>query len=97
MTFAQLVSALFERRLNTHSTISNSVFACVMRKFLMIVFLIGTESIAAPPKDHAQLRCIVVKRSNIVVRGAYLGRVEVWVVPTGTGITEDEYTLVGTA
>jgi hypothetical protein len=34
------------------------------------------------------------KRSDT---GAYLGKVEVWAVPTGTGIGPEEYVLVGNA
>jgi len=68
-----------------------------MWKVLLTILLIGTESLAASPKGHAQLRAALVQRPNIVVRGAYLSRVEIWAVPTGTGITEDEYTLVGAA
>jgi hypothetical protein len=68
-----------------------------MWKVLLTILLIGTESLAASPKGHAQLRAVLVKRPNIVVRGAYLAKVEIWAVPTGTGITEDEYTLVGAA
>ena len=64
---------------------------------MLTILLIGTESLAASPKGHAQLRAALVKRPNIVVRGAYLSRVEIWAVPTGTDITEDEYTLVGAA
>ena len=37
------------------------------------------------------------QRPNIIIRGSYLGKVEVWAVPTGTGITPDEYTLLGHA
>ena len=62
---------------------------------MLTILLIATESLAASPKGHAQLRAALVKRPNIVVRGAYLSRVEIWAVPTGTGITEDEYKLVG--
>src|SRR5689334_22835392 len=68
-----------------------------MWKVLLTILLIGTESLAASPKGHAQLRAPLVKRPNIVVRGAYLSRVEIWAVPTGKGITEDEYKLVGEA
>lgn len=70
-----------------------------MRNALLIYVLIGLEtaSLAAPPVKPAQLRAIEVKRPNIVIRGAYLGRVEVWAVPSGTGITPDEYGLVGNA
>jgi hypothetical protein len=31
------------------------------------------------------------------VRGAYLDKVEIWTVPTGTGITHGNYVLLGSA
>jgi hypothetical protein len=49
------------------------------------------------PARNAQLRAVKIKRPNIVIRGAYLGRVEVWAEPSGTEITEDAYYRVGTA
>jgi hypothetical protein len=36
-------------------------------------------------------------RPNLVIRGAYLHRVEVWAIPTGTEITPDEYARLGDA
>jgi|SRR5215469_3184109 len=70
-----------------------------MRNVLAIFLLIGlgTVSNATPPARNAQLRAVKIKRPNIVIRCAYLGRVEVWAEPSGTGITEDEYERVGTA
>src|SRR5216684_5814072 len=71
----------------------------LMRSAFLICVLIGlgTASLATPPIKRAQLRTIEVKRPNIVIRGAYLSRVEVWAVPTATGITPDEYAMVGNA
>ena len=64
----------------------------------MILLLFGSAAdSAAAPREHARLRAVVVNRANVVVRGAYLGKVEIWTVPTGTRITEDAYVLVGTA
>jgi hypothetical protein len=57
----------------------------------LLLFGLAAESTAAPPKQHARLHTVVVKRPHIVVRGAYLGKVEIWTVPTGTEITEDAY------
>jgi len=57
----------------------------------------AAASIAAPATKRALLRSVKIRRPNIFIRGAYLGKVEVWAVPTGTGITPDEYALVGTA
>jgi hypothetical protein len=65
---------------------------------MICLFLaLGPESIASPPTRHPQLRRIEVQRPNIVIRGAYLDKVEVWAVPTGTGITPDEYVPLGNA
>ena len=71
----------------------------LMRNASLIYMLIGlgTVSLATPPIKRAQLRAIEVRRPNIVIRGGYLSKVEVWAVPTGTGITQDEYALVGNA
>ncbi len=69
-----------------------------MRNALIICLLgVGLESIAAPATKHRQLRSIEVRRPNVVIRGAYLDKVEVWAVPTGTGIAPDEYVLLGNA
>lgn len=38
-----------------------------------------------------------ITRPNIVVHGAFLNRVEVWAIPTGTGITPAQYILLGKA
>ena len=63
----------------------------------MICVLLGLGAIAAPPTRHPQIRGIEVKQPDVTISGAYLNRVEVWVVPTGTGITPDEYVLLGNA
>jgi hypothetical protein len=58
---------------------------------------LGLESNAAPLTRHPQIHTIEVRRPNVVIRGAYLEKVEVWAIPTGTGITPDEYALLGNA
>jgi len=70
-----------------------------MRHSLLIfsVLALGLHSFSQPSHQRAIIRSIRVKRPSIVVRGANLSRVEVWAVPTGTGITPDEYALLGTA
>ena len=69
-----------------------------MHKAFLTFILLGlaTSSTAAGPRRHAELRTIAVKRPNIVVRGSYLGRVEIWAVPPGTEILP-EGGLVGNA
>ena len=57
----------------------------------------GSVPSAAPPSGNPQVRSIDIQRPNIVIRGAYLDKVEVWAVPTGTGITPDEFVLLGNA
>ena len=70
-----------------------------MRNAMIISMFVavGLWALAAPATRHPQLRRIQVRRPNIVIRGAYLGKVEVWAVPTGTEITPDEYVLLGNA
>ena len=65
----------------------------------MICLLLGLafESTAASATRHPQLRTIEVRRPNVVIRGAYLHKVEVWAIPTGTGITPDDYVVLGNA
>jgi len=69
-----------------------------MQKAFLVVLLVGLaiSSTTARQQKQAELRAITVKRPNIIVRGSYLGRVEVWAVPTGTGISP-EGGLVGNA
>ncbi len=77
----------------------NPRYDSLMRNTLMLcLFLgLGLQSIAAPPGKGSQLRQIQIQQRNIVVRGAYLTKVEVWSVPTGTGITPNEHVLLGNA
>jgi len=64
---------------------------------ICVLLGLGLQSIAASPTMHPQLRTIEVRRPNVVIHGAYLHRVEVWAIPTGTEVTPDEYTLLGNA
>jgi hypothetical protein len=67
---------------------------------MFVVYLLltlGLASTAALPTKHPQLRRIDVELPNIVIRGAYLDKVEVWAIPTGTGIAPSEYVLLGNA
>src|SRR6266478_6609017 len=70
-----------------------------MRHLLLLFPLLafGLHGFSQLPHQRAIIRSTGVKRPNIVVRGENLSKVEVWAVPTGTGITPDEYTLLGTA
>jgi hypothetical protein len=70
-----------------------------MRHSLLIfsVLAFGLNGFSQPSHQRAIIRSAGVKRPNIVVRGANLSKVEVWAIPTGTGITPDEYSLLGTA
>jgi len=38
-----------------------------------------------------------IAKPDFVVKGSNLSKVEIWAVPTGTGITEADYSLIGTA
>jgi hypothetical protein len=70
-----------------------------MRNTLIVGLLFGAVLAlgAAQQVSHSQLRSVQVRRPNIVIRGAHLSKVEIWVVPTGTGISPDEYVLLGNA
>lgn len=53
------------------------------------------ESYIAP--NESQLTSLAVEQPFLVARGRGLSRVEFWAVPTGTGIAEQDYTLLGKA
>ena len=70
-------------------------------RFLQAIIVIAGLSLATvsaqPAAGRPRLLGIEVTRPIIVVHAAYLNRVEVWAVPTGTGITPKEYVLLGRA
>jgi hypothetical protein len=70
-----------------------------MRKTLTLVLFLalGILPINSQRVGHSFLNSVAIKEPNIVIRGAYLHRVEVWAVPSGTGITPDEFVLLGKA
>jgi hypothetical protein len=49
------------------------------------------------PSGPASISAIRVQKPNIVIEGQNLAKVEVWGTPTGTGITESNYQLLGIA
>jgi hypothetical protein len=68
-----------------------------MQKVLVLLLVtLAAGPTKAQPRKRTELRAIAIKRPNIVVRGSHLGKVEIWAVPTGTGISP-EGTLVGNA
>ena len=95
-SFASSMSDIIYRQQPRSPVPMRLLTLALMRNAFLIVLLLGLgeESLATPVTKCALLRSIEVKRPSIVIRGAYLGRVEVWAVPTGTGITPDEYSLV---
>jgi hypothetical protein len=68
----------------------NSVMVALLSSALMGAF-------PAPQPDNAKLRSVQIKRPNVFIRGTYLSKVEVWAVPTGTGITPEQFVLLGNA
>lgn len=54
-------------------------------------------AVAAPQHSHSELQTVQISRPHIIIRGAYLSRVEIWAIPTGTGITPEEFVLLGNA
>ena len=64
----------------------------------IVVFGLSLATVSAQTvSGRPRLLGVEVTRPNIVVHGAYLNRVEVWAVPTGTGITASQYVLLGKA
>ena len=68
-----------------------------VRNPFTIGLLLTAVMAATPQLNHSELRAVQVKRPHIVIRGAYLSKVEVWAIPTGTGITPEEFVLLGNA
>ena len=71
-----------------------------MRLLEIILVILGLSLVGAsaqPSAGRPRLLGAEVTRPNIVVHGAYLNRVEIWAVPTGTGITPAQYVLLGKA
>jgi hypothetical protein len=64
---------------------------------IIVLFGVSLATAAAQPAGRPKLLGVEVTRPNIVVHGAYLSRVEIWAVPTGTGITPNEFVLLGKA
>jgi hypothetical protein len=64
--------------------------------YLLLGIVIASAA-ASARQAYSQLRSIAVRRPNVVVRGSHLYKVEIWAIPTGTGITPDEYVLLGNA
>jgi hypothetical protein len=52
---------------------------------------------AAQTTGEPKLNRIEVKRVNVVILGANLSKVELWAMPSGTGITPDMAVVVGSA
>jgi hypothetical protein len=67
-------------------------------KSILVVFgLFLTTVTAQTASGRPRLLGVEIVRPNIVVHGAFLNRVEVWAIPTGTGITPAQYVLLGKA
>ena len=65
---------------------------------ILVIFGLSLATASAQPAaGRPRLLTVEIIRPNIVVHGAYLNRVEVWAVPTGTGITPNQYILLGKA
>ena len=52
---------------------------------------------AAQTTREPTLNRVEVKRPNVVIHGANLSKVELWAMPSGTGITPDMAVVVGSA
>ena len=65
----------------------------ILAVFGLSLATVWAQSAAGRPR----LLGVEITRPNIVVHGAYLNRVEVWAIPTGTAITASRYVLLGKA
>jgi hypothetical protein len=73
-----------------------------MRKIVLLLLLalvLGViyALLGGVKSQPAQISDIAIEKPNIVVHGLNLGKVEVWAIPTGTNITENDYQLLGVA
>jgi hypothetical protein len=48
---------------------------------ILLPMILSTASVDAPATKHPDLGTVEVNDRQIVVRGSYLGRVEIWGVP----------------
>jgi hypothetical protein len=70
-----------------------------MRQLLSCSALIvlACQSAALAATGGQRISSAVLKRPNIVIRGANLSKVEIWALPTGTGFEHDEHAVLGRA
>ena len=69
-----------------------------MQHWLLLAMLaLVSQSLCQPFEQPSIVRSIALKRPNLVILGANLSKVELWAIPSGTGITPDEYMLLGMA
>ncbi len=73
------------------------VVGAVLIIILAVVLGVWAYKSAGPKADAAVLSIFKAERPNLVVEGSNLSKVEIWAVPTGTGITEDQYQKLGDA
>lgn len=69
-----------------------------MRHFLSCCLFAGLccQSSAVAADGGQRVSSVQLKMPDIVIRGAHLSRVEVWALPTGTGLG-DQHLVFGTA
>ncbi len=51
----------------------------------------------ARPVKYPRITSIAVEGPQVVICGAYLAKVEVWAIPSGSDTIEEDYALIGTA
>jgi hypothetical protein len=66
-------------------------------EWILTLIVVGTVTLVSQQRSESSVYSVEVKWPNIIVKGTHLQRVEVWAVPSGTGITPDEFTLLGNA
>ncbi len=72
-------------------------FIVALVVILVVLSFIKTSSKKTSPVGKGSIQSMSIERPNIRVAGNKLTKVEVWAVPTGIGITEEQYQKLGEA
>ena len=74
----------------------------IVGSIILIIFGLGyfsyTKWYGGGSKESlASITSFTVEKPDFVVKGIKLSSVEIWAVPSGTGITEKDYVMLGKA
>jgi hypothetical protein len=81
----------------TNKQLLRFILPCFVALFLIICGVVLYRQHSRGSLGEAHVTTLALEAPNLVVTGEHLGKVELWAIPTGTGITEDEYNLLGPA